>query len=59
MSAFAKFKTDFKKSYRSTEEEIYRKSVFLNNLAKIEAHNSDKSNTHSLGVNQFADLIEE
>lgn len=29
------------------------------NLAKIEAHNSDSTQTHTLGVTQFADLTQD
>lgn len=29
------------------------------NLAKIKAHNADKTQTHTLGVNQFTDLTQE
>jgi hypothetical protein len=29
------------------------------NLAKIEAHNADKTQTHTLGVTQFSDLTQD
>jgi hypothetical protein len=29
------------------------------NLAKIAAHNADKTQTYTLGVNQFTDLTQE
>ena len=40
-------------------EESYRKSIFLMNLAKIAAHNADKTQTHILGITPFADLTQE
>lgn len=53
---FQEFKTQFQKTYSRTGEEHYRKMIFLNNLARIESHNSDSTNTYKMGVNQFTDL---
>ena len=55
---FEKFKLDHGKVYASIEEEEYRKAVFMTNLAKITAHNADKTQTHTEGVNQFTDLTQ-
>lgn len=33
--------------------------VFTQNLEKINKHNSDTSQTYTMGVNQFADLTQE
>lgn len=57
-SDFDKFKAEHGKFYFTIEEEEYRKSVFIMNLAKIAAHNADKTQTHTLGVTQFADLTQ-
>lgn len=57
-SQFEEFKLTHKKTYSNVGEESYRKSVFLMNLAKIAAHNADKTQTHTLGVTQFSDLTE-
>lgn len=55
---FEQFQTEYSKNYLRTGEEEYRKVIFLRNLAKIEAHNADSTNTYQLGVNQFADLTD-
>ena len=44
--------------YGSQSEENYRLSVFYNNLQMINAHN-DAGHSHTLGINQFADLTPE
>ena len=59
VSEFEKFKRDFGKVYASIEEEEYRLSVFLMNLAKITAHNADSTQTYTLAVTQFTDLTQE
>lgn len=56
---FDTFKSEFNKAYKTMEEEEYRKGIFLMNLAKIAAHNADSTQTHSLGVTQFADLTQD
>lgn len=43
----------------SAEEFTYRQSVFMNNLAKIEEHNSKLGKSYELGLNQFAHLTHE
>ncbi|XP_015791309.1 cathepsin L1 [Tetranychus urticae] len=53
------FKAKHHKVYAGESEEAWRKSVFLNNLKKIKAHNERADNgehTYRLGVNKFADL---
>jgi len=59
VTEFENFKTQHGKFYMTPTEESYRKSIFLMNLAKIEAHNADKTQTHTLGVTPFADLTQE
>ena len=45
--------------YTSTFENTYRERVFLENLAKIEVHNADKTQTYEMGLNQFSALTQE
>jgi hypothetical protein len=40
-TAFESFKTAQGKVYRNAEEEKYRKTTFMMNLAQINAHNAD------------------
>lgn len=58
-SDFAQWQTKFGVTYDSMFEKVYRERVFLENLAKIELHNSNKQRTYDMGVNQFADLTDE
>ena len=58
ISEFENFKLAHGKVYSNVAEEDYRKSVFMMNLAKIAAHNADKTQTHTLGVTQFSDLTQ-
>ena len=52
---FEKFKQMHGKSYASIEEEKTRFRHFINNLEKIEQHNSE-SHSWRMGVTKFADL---
>jgi C1A family cysteine protease len=45
--------------YASQFENAYRERIFLENLAKIEAHNSNNANTYEMGVNQFSAMTQE
>jgi len=51
---FLNFLRDFKKEYTS-DELFYRFSVFSQNLAIINKHNSE-NHTWTMGINQFSDL---
>ncbi|XP_015794389.1 cathepsin L1 [Tetranychus urticae] len=56
------FKAKHNKVYADEREEAWRKTVFLYNLKKIQAHNERADNgehTYRLGVNKFADLTYE
>ncbi|CAD8068855.1 unnamed protein product [Paramecium sonneborni] len=55
---FEAFKTTYKRSYKVTEE-AYRRAIFEQNYAKIQAHNADPTQTYEQGVNQFTDLTQE
>lgn len=56
--SFDKFKVDFGRQYDSEDIENYRRDVFMQNLAKIDAINKDSSNTYTAGVNQFSDMLD-
>jgi xylem cysteine proteinase len=47
-----------KKQYKSPELELYRMSIFADNLALIEQSNSIQSE-YKLGLTAFADLTQE
>lgn len=53
IAKWAAYKKEFSKSYQTKEEEVYRMNVFLENLRKIESHNSTM---YQVGVNGFSDL---
>jgi len=55
---FEKFKETFEKQY-SKSEEIYRFTIFQQNLRKIQQHNADDSQTYKMDVNQFTDMTQE
>lgn len=47
------------KQYKSLEEEIMRKEIFVSNMEKIKQHNErfyQGLETFSMGVNQFTDM---
>jgi len=52
---FSQFAQKFNKTYATSEEQVYRYSVFKSNLDYINQHNARPS-TFWLGVNQFADM---
>jgi len=58
-SEFQQWKAQHGKIYDSAIEESYRERVFRQNLAQIEAHNSDVTQTYQRGVNQFTDMTQE
>ncbi len=53
--SFEQFKADFNKAYASVAEEAMHRAAFEENLAKIIAHNRDRTKTWRMGVNQMAD----
>ncbi|XP_027205961.2 cathepsin L-like [Dermatophagoides pteronyssinus] len=55
---WASFKKNYNRTYRSSEEEQFRKQIFADKLDFIEQHNQlyyQKKSSFLLGVNQFAD----
>jgi len=53
ISEFEAWKVEFGVKFESAFENAYREKVFLQNKAKIAIHNSDKTQTYEMGVNQF------
>ena len=52
---YQKWKKDFGFSFDS-QEEAYRKLIFLENLDTINTHNAKLGKSYELGLNQFAHL---
>lgn len=46
------------KTYESDVEKIYREKIFNENVAKVEEHNADETQTYKMGINQFTDLTQ-
>ena len=59
VSQFEAWKSQHSIHYPSEIENIYRERIFLENLAKIEAHNAQNSNTYEMGLNQFSAMTHE
>jgi len=58
-SDFESWKAQHSISYDSEIENTYRMGVFLKNLQEIESHNSNKDNSHKLGLTRFSALTPE
>jgi len=56
MKLWKDFKNTYNKKYSSTQEEMYRLQVFLDNLNYINANQGD---TYTLGINVMADITNE
>lgn len=59
LTAFQSWKSKYNMKYESMFEESYRERIFLENLAKINAHNANEHKTYEQGVNQFTGLTQE
>lgn len=59
VSEFESWKSTYGISFDSHFENAYRERIFLENLAKINAHNAQNSRTYEMGVNQFTHLTQE
>ena len=59
VNEFQTWKSTHGVKYESLFEESYRERVFLENLAKINLHNSNKLSTYQMGVNQFTAMTQE
>ena len=59
VSEFEAFKTQFGLTFASEFESTYREKIFLENLAKINSHNSNEFRTYEQGINQFSHLTQE
>jgi C1A family cysteine protease len=58
VDAFGQWKTQFGTNFEAGEE-AYRRLIFQRNLKKIEAHNTDSTQTYQLGITQFSIYTEE
>ena len=56
MSEFREFEIKYNKMYSSPQEREARYAVFVNNLAKIQSHNSKPNVSWTMGINQFTDM---
>ena len=52
---FSNFKAQFGKKYMTLEEERYRRTIFENKVAEINAHNAQNL-SWTMAVNQFSDM---
>lgn len=59
VSEFESWKAKHGVSYASEFENAYRERIFLENLAKINTHNSNEYKTYEMGLNQFSALTQE
>ena len=59
VTAFESWKIEHGVTYASMFESAYRERIFLENLAKVELHNSQKFHTYQMGINQFSALTQE
>lgn len=57
--SFDEYMSAYGLKYDSKVERTYRERVFLQNLAKINAHNSQNDKTYEMGINQFTHLTQE
>ena len=56
--AYMKYVSEWGKSYGTKEEFQFRFEQFERNMAIMAEHNSDNSQGHELGLNQFSDWTE-
>lgn len=49
----------YNKQYQNSTEHFYRFQIYLDNLKFIEKHNSDKTQTYTVEMNEFGDMTTE
>jgi hypothetical protein len=59
VSEFESWKGKHGIKYASEFENAYRERIFIENLAKIHAHNSNEFRTYDMGLNQFSGMTTE
>jgi cathepsin L len=57
-TAFEEWKAQYGANWAASEEE-YRRIVFARNVEKINKHNADKTQTYTMGINQFTAMTQE
>ena len=45
------------KQYESKSEELYRHSIWSDNMEYIDSHNAQNANSYTLEMNEFGDLV--
>jgi hypothetical protein len=53
---FQDFTEEFSRTFDTLEESHARKAIFQANLETILQHNADKSQTYTMGINDYADM---
>ena len=56
---FFQYVSEFGKNYGTVEEFKFRAAVYKKNLEFIRKHNSDPNETHTVELNEFADMTKE
>merc|ERR1712110_926472 len=54
--AYMAYVTEYGKSYGTVAEFMFRSNEFRKSKEFVDAHNADKTQTHEVELNQFADL---
>jgi C1A family cysteine protease len=57
--SFAEWVYANQRSYTTTEELVYRRNIYQQNVERIEVHNAQPNKTWTMAVNKFADLTAE
>jgi len=57
--AWAAYKSEYEKVYKTPEEEAQRYAAWQKNLEDAKTHNAEFSNTYTIGMNQFSDMSDE
>ena len=56
-NAWHAWKEYYNKIYTSDDEESLRYTIWINNLKKINQHNSDMSKSFTMGMNHLGDMV--
>ena len=56
LEEFLEFKKDYNKTYVNQTDYWHRYDIFSKNYVMINEFNNNKTNTYTLGINQFADM---
>ena len=56
---FQRFIVEYEKDYKTVEEYFRRLEIFEANLKRFEEHNANPTNTFTMGITPFADMLPE